>query len=91
MAGNNVLTKDIKYVDTAEAIYATTKLLGRIVWSNMSDTNTLVLKNAAGDTLYSVTAGLNNDYFEFDFDGYSDTLTVDTIDGGLLLIYPYLA
>ncbi len=87
----NDLTKNIKYVDTAEAIYATTKLLGRIVWSNMTAAHTLVLSNAAGDVLYSVTAGINNDHFEFDFDGYSDTLTVTTIGGGLLLIYPYLA
>ena len=90
MAGNNVLTTDIKYVDTAEAIFATETILGRIVWSNMTSGNALIIKNAAGVVLYSVTAGLNNDYFEFDFDGYPSTLTVDTIDGGLLLIYPYM-
>ena len=79
MAGND-LTVDIKYVDTAAAIFAASRLLGKIVWSNMSDGHTLVISDAAGVVLYSVTAAADDQVIEFDFNGYSSTLTVTTID-----------
>lgn len=86
----NDITKSVKYVDTAATIYSTKQLLGRLVWSGMSDTHDLIIKNSAGTVLYQAKAGLANDYFEFDFNGMSDTLVVNTIDGGVLLIYPFL-
>ncbi len=86
----NDLTRSIKYVDTAAAIYADKTILGRLVWTGMSDTHDLIIKDADGNIIYQAKAGLANDYFEFDFNGLSSTLTVDTIDGGVLFIYPYL-
>lgn len=86
----NDLTKSIKVIDTAAAIFADSVLLGKLVWTGMSDAHDLIIDNADGDIIYQAKASGNNDYFEFDFNGMPSTLTVDTIDGGLLLIYPYL-
>ena len=79
-----------KYIDTAAAIFATSQVLGKIVWSGMSDNAVLDITDADGNVIYHAEAGLDNDYFEFDFNGWPSTLTVATIDSGVLLIYPYL-
>lgn len=85
----NVLTYPIKYVDTAAVIFDESRLLGKIVWSAMTSGDALLISDAAGVVLFTVKASCNNDYFEFDFNGASHTLTVTTIDSGVLLIYPY--
>jgi hypothetical protein len=88
---SNVLTYSIKYIDTAATIFATSTILGRLVWSGMSAGHTLVIDDADGnEPLYRATAVANNDYFEFDFNGASRSLKVTTIGGGKLLLYPYL-
>ncbi len=90
MAGSD-LTKDIKYVDTGANIYTTTRQLGKIVWSEMTSGHQLIIKDASGGkVLYQVTAGLNNDQFWFDFEGYISKLRVDAIGSGVLMIYPYM-
>ena len=87
----NVLTYSIKYVDTAGAIFADNVLLGKIVWSAPTAANhVLLISDADGVVLYTAKAAAANDYFEFDFNGASHTLTVTTIDSGVLLIYPYM-
>ena len=85
----NVLTYSIKYVDTAGVIFDESRPIGKIVWSAMASGDTLLISDDAGVVLYTAVASCNNDYFEFDFNGASHTLTVTTIDGGKLLIYPY--
>ena len=87
----NVTTYSIKKIETAATIYDTPVLLGKIIWSAMTSGHTLVIDDADGnEPLYRATAGANNDYFEFDFNGMSRSLKVTTIDGGKLLIYPYI-
>ena len=87
----NDLTKSIKYCDTAATIYSDAVPLGKIVWSNAAAAgDILLLKDADGVVLYSVRASLQYDYFEFDFNGASHTLTVTTIASGVLMIHPYL-
>jgi hypothetical protein len=87
----NVTTYSIKFVDTAATIFTTSIPLGKIVWSAMSDANILQIDDAGGnEMLYYAKASLNNDYFEFDFNGMVRSLKVTTIGGGKLLIYPYM-
>jgi hypothetical protein len=87
----NDLTKSIKYIDTAAAIFAEAVPLGKIVWSNTNAAgDILLLKDAAGVILYSVKAGIQYDYFEFDFNGAPHSLTVTTIGSGVLMVHPYL-
>ena len=87
----NDVTGDIKYIDTAADVFTTAQPLGKIVWSGMSNTNELIIKTATGGmVIYRAKAALDNDYFEFDFNGRSSKMRVDTIGGGLLLIYPFM-
>jgi hypothetical protein len=88
---SNVTTYSIKKIDTAATIFSAKTILGKLVWSGMSDTNVLQIDDADGnEMLYYAKAGLANDYFEFDFNGMSRSLKVTTIGGGTLLLYPYL-
>lgn len=88
---SNDLAKSVKLVDTAETVYATGTPVGKIVWSAMSNTHVLQIDdNVTGEMLYYAKASLDNDYFEFDFNGKSIALKVTTIGSGKLLIYPYL-
>jgi hypothetical protein len=49
----------------------------------------LVISDADGMVLFDASAAVLDDIIEFDFDGYSSTLTVTTISSGLLLLYPW--
>ena len=87
----NNLTYSIKKIDTAATIFANNSTLGRLVWSGMSNGNVLQIDDADGnEMLYYAKAGLDNDYFEFSFDGMVRSLKVTTIGGGTLLLYPYM-
>ena len=86
----NDLTTSIKYVDTAATIYSSAVPLGKIVWTNQNAAgDDLVLKDAAGVVLFIAKAGIQYDYIEFDFEGASHSLVVDTIDTGVLIIHPF--
>lgn len=88
---SNDLTKSIKYVDTAAVVYADSVPLGVVVWTNQTATgDDLILSDADGVILLKVKASCAADYIEFDFNGAPHTLTVTTIDTGVLLIHPYL-
>lgn len=88
---SNDLTKSIKYIDTAAAIFTDEVPLGKIVWSNTNAAgDILLLKDANAVILFSVKAASANDYIEFDFNGAPHSLTVTTIGSGLLMVHPYL-
>ena len=87
----NNLTYSIKKIDIAATIFANNSTLGRLVWSGMSNGNVLQIDDADGnEMLYYAKASLNNDQFEFDFNGMVRSLKVTTIGGGTMLLYPYM-
>lgn len=87
----NDLTKSIKYITEAAAIYSTSVPLGKIVWTNQNTAgDDLLISDADGVVLFVIKAGIQYDYIEFDFNGAPHTLTVTTIDSGILIIHPYM-
>ena len=96
MANDAVLGR-VLIIDTADVFYGTAGALGtepiqlgKIVWSGMSDDDVLQIEDENGKIIYKATASLDNDYFEFDFNGLMAGFEVATIDGGTLLVYPYM-
>ena len=88
---SNTTTYSIKRIDTAATIHSTPVPLGKIVWEAMTDDHDLKITDADGEEiLFEAKASLDNDYFEFDFNGMSRSFKVDTIDGGVLFLYPYM-
>jgi len=88
----NDLTYPIKYIDSSATIHATPTLLGRIVWTNHTAAgDDLIITDADGaEILFKAKASCASDYIEFDFNGMSRSFKVDTIDTGVLLLFPYL-
>ena len=88
---SNDLTKDIKKVDTAAVIDASSFLIGKIVWTEATAADQLTILDASGGKiLFKGKCGLTNETVIFDFNGYSSKMEVTVIGGGLLLIHPYL-
>ena len=86
----NDLTQQILVIDTAAVIYSTSRQLGRIVWSGMTSGNVLQIEDENGKVIHKITAGANNNYYEFDFKGLMAGFEVATIAGGTLLVYPFM-
>lgn len=87
---SNDITNSIKYITDAAAIFATPVPLGKIVWTNQTAAgDDLLIKDANGVVLFEVKASIQYDYIEFDFEGASHSLTVTTIDTGVLIIHPF--
>jgi len=92
---NDIVDGRVLIIESAVVVYGTggslgtvAKTLGKIVWSGMSNTNVLQVEDENGKVIYKATAGSDNDYFEFDFDGRISGFEVATIGGGTLLYYP---
>jgi len=93
---NDITLGRVWQIDTAAVVYGTggslgtTSIpLGKIVWSGMTAGHVLQIEDENGEIIYKATAEANNSYYDFDFQGLMAGFEVATIDGGLLLVYPY--